>query len=385
MGGEVYSQRKENNLTKNKTKKKSQQDILAIELTDRCIQAITGQSHKNNITIYDAFRVPVPLGCVTDGEISDLERLASIISAEVMKRSNFRNLAFVTDAATVVKRRFLVPSNNNDADLANIVAFKLGEYLGIDMDNYVVNFEKTGLTGQGANANEQDVEVYACALPKKSTDLFFHLTENLGVEPHLLNVSTNVLQKLIAGGVTINNNLNLSGFERVAFLEICDRSIRINIYENGQFFYCGTIPMGMADIIDEISISLRVEFKEASSILFNLLRGVDNIFTTNFSAGGFTPVQLQVVEIINNQIFHWLDEVKRVFLLYSGSARNKDIQQIFMHGVGCDFKGLDGVFSGELGRSVVTIRSLSNINNPSNNAELNSFLYRYVNLIGLIS
>lgn len=369
-------------MKKSKTQSKSK-DFLAIEFTDRCIQALTGVPRRNGVVVYDAFRVAVPLGCVSDGEVRDVERLTTIINNEVLSRASTRNVAFVTDSATVVKRRFFVPAVD-ESDLDGLVSSKLGEYLGLNMESYVVHYAKTGVTGQAEEGTGNTNEVYACAMPRRITDQLYNLTQSLGVEPVLLNAGTNSIQKLVAQGVTINGNLTTSGYERVAFLEICDRSLRINIYDNGHFFYSSAIPMGVADIIDEISISLRVEFADAAKALFDLLRKVNNIFRTDFSRGGFSPLQLQVVEIINNQIFHWLDEVKKVFLLYSG-GRGKDIQVVFMHGVGCDFNGLDYVFSGELGKDVFIIRDMGNIANPSKNEELAGFMYRYVNLIGLIA
>ncbi len=363
-------------------------EVLAVELGDRTIKVIQGPSRKKTVTANKVLLIDTPQGSVEQFVVTDWEKLKSAFKHEIFTRTKSKKIMFIMDHPDVIKRR-LTLNVVDESDLPGLVRYRLGEYLGFDMDAYVVQFTKIE---QSQDARGVPIlDVFVSAIPKYIVESYVGLCEELGLEPYVLDTKTNVLQSLMSQGVTINGNIRLADEKTVCFVEMGQEQMEVNIYEDGYFRYNHIVPEGVLSIFERLAVQYSMDAGEIER--FILSHSLDHLGREELAdpvlAGSIGALRANpkesaaVMRSYQEELASWIDGVHRVLLLFGG--RQERINKILAYGDGIDYPGIEDMLIQRVRSDIQVIETMSSLNTSKKNDRLSGELYRFVNLVGLVS
>lgn len=363
-------------------------EVLAVELGERTIKVLQGPSRRKNLSANRVLLVDTPAGSVEQYVITDWEKLKSAFKHEIFTRTKSRKVMFVLDHAEVIKRR-LTLNLVDDADLPGLVRYRLGEYLGFDMDDYIVQFSKIE---ESEDARGMPIlDVFVSAIPKYIVESYVGLCEELSIEPYVLDTKTNVLQSMVHQGVTINGEIGLGVSQTICFIEMGQEQIEVNIFGNGAFQYNHIVPYGIQSVFQSLGSQYHLEADKIEHLIMS--HSIEHLGRAQLAETplmtGRTPSAIEPDESIaimrsyQTELAQWIDGVHRVLLLYGG--RQEKINRILVYGDAFDYPGIEDMLRQQVRFDVQVIESISSLAASKKVERLGSELYRFINLVGLIS
>ncbi|HPX93460.1 MAG TPA: pilus assembly protein PilM [Bacillota bacterium] len=363
-------------------------EVLAVELGERTIKVLQGPSRRKNVTANRVLMVDTPEGSVDQYVITDWEKLKTAFKHEVFTRTKSKKIMFVMDHPDVIKRR-LTLNVVDDSDLPGLVKYRLGEYLGFDMDAYIVQFSKIEESEDARGVPILDV--FVSAIPKQIVESYVGFCEELSVEPYVLDTKTNVLQSLLLEGVTVNEEIDLGDYQTVCFIEMGQEQVEVNIYENGYFRYNHIATQGILGIFDTLADRFHLQPDEIEDLI--LSHSPDQLSEDHPGDSRFSPADdsipagtedvAAIMQSYQVELINWIDGIHRVLLMFGG--RQDRINQILAYGDGFTYPGTADMLRHRIRSDIQVIESISSWNASKRSDRLGSELYRFVNLIGLIS
>lgn len=364
-------------------------EVLAVELGERTIKVFQGPSRRKSMSVNRVLLVDTPAGSVEQYVITDWEKLKDAFKHEIFTRTKSRKIMFVLDHAEVIKRR-LTLNLVDDEDLPGLVRYRLGEYLGFDMDDYIVQFSKIE---ESKDARGMPIlDIFVSAIPKYIVESYVGLCGELSIEPYVLDTKTNVLQSMIHQGVTINGEINLGKSKTICFIEMGQEQIEVNIFADASFQYNHIVPQGIqsvfralddkyqlgADVIERFIMSRSIEhWGQAQQV-------VQSSLVAGQSSSPTKPKDtINIMRSYHSELAQWIDGIHRVLLLYGG--RQEKINQILVYGDAFAYPGIKDMLRQQVSPDIQLIESISSLVVPKKLERLGSELYRYINLVGLMS
>lgn len=363
-------------------------EVLAVELGEKTIKVIQGPSRRKNLVINKVLLVDTPAGCVDQYIISDWEKLGAAFKHEIFTRTKARKIMFVMDHPEIIKRR-LTLNHVDDDDLPGLVKYRLEEYLGFDMENYIVQFSKIQEMEDARGLPALDV--FVSALPKYIAESYVGLCQELGLEPYLLDTKTNVLQNMVQQGLPLNGKDSLDIKRTLCFVEMGQDQMEVNIFTNGYFQYNHIMDQGLQNVFQTLDQEFHLGAAEIEAfILSSSLESLDRSGPDDPWPGPEGPIQFMgedeaadLLHLYSLQLTQWIDNLHRVLLLFGG-GRDK-IHQIFVYGDAFDYPGMETLLRQRIRSDIEMIRDIGSLTMSRRLDYSDSGWYRFINLIGLMA
>ncbi len=363
-------------------------EVLAVELGDRTIKVIQGPSRRKNLTVNKVLLIDTPAGCVDQYVITDWEKLSAAFKHEIFTQTKSRKIMFVMDHPEVIKRR-LILNLVEDSDLPGLVKYRLGEYLGFDMDNHIIQFAKIAESEDAQGLPLQ--EVFVSALPKYIAESYVGLCQELGLEPYLLDTKTNVLQSMLHQGLTLNDGVNLSAGRTVCFIEMGQEQMEVNLFEDGYFQYNHIVSQGMRSVFQALDKQTHLGEEAIEAYVLSDLPGPVSLEEAEdlWPDLGESPWSLEgqgpgdVMGAYRVELARWIDGLHRVLLLFGG-GRDR-INQMFVYGDAFDYPEVEAMLRGRIRSDAQLIRQIGSLAMPKRLEHGDVHCYRLVNLMGLLA
>lgn len=363
-------------------------EVLAIELGERVIKVIQGPSRRKNVSVTKMLIIDTPEGSVSQYTVTDWQKLKGTFKHEIFTRTRSKKIMFVMDHSDVIKRR-LTLSVVDDDDLPGLVRYRLEEYLGFDMDAYVVQFYKIEQTEDARGMPILDV--FVSAIPKQIVESYVGLCKELAIEPYVLDTKTNVLQNMILQGVTFNDQFRPQEDRTICFLEMGHEQIEVNIYEDGYFRYNHILAHGIQAIFDQLADRYFLSADEIERLVRS--HSLDQLEQIRMGGKPGTeddglphpgPAdEAAIMRSYQEELANLIDGVHRILLMFGG--RHDRIHRILAYGDGLDFPGTADLLKRRIRPDIEPVESISSWNASRRNDRRGTELHRFVNLIGLIS
>lgn len=272
--------------------------------------------HSGKLVAYA--ELPLPAGAVTDGEVHEIQTVASVIK-RLWSRGKFTSKRVVTGVGNqrVVVREMQVPSLPMP-QLRQSLPFQVSEMLPMSTDDALLDFYPT-LEMDGANGKVLRGIMVAAA---KST-VFPQVAsiESAGLKPAMIDLNAFALFRSQAGGEWAG--------QTVAFVDIGARTTTVLVVSEGAPRFVRTLPSGGQDATDAIASAMKVSSEEAERLKREI--GVGFAVAEEFRTGAeaLTTTSRTLVEAIRN-----------TFVYYAGNNPGGAIQHVVLTGGGAHLPGL---------------------------------------------
>ncbi len=370
--GKIFRKNKSDDLKGNRFEKKSKPNkksraVISIDLGSNSIKVAEGKLQKNILNINKLIEVKTPENTVYDGRILDENYIVAILD-KLIKENNIKakDVIFTTNSSSVINRDILIPSVA-DEELDTVVKYEIQQYLPINLNDYVIQY--VFLEEVLSENKETKLKINVTAFPEKMALSYYNVINSLALNPYILDVNYNSINKLANfGEFTLNNKNTIEG--TVAFVDMGATSINVSIFKNGKIDFTRMIKIGGDNIDFALSESMNMSIKSTEFIKMKEVDLLDN------DEGNIKTKTIQKV------VDEVLEELERIIQFYRNKS-NSSIDKLYVFGGLSRFKNMDIYLGEKLNIKSSKINEIKNVN-LGNDALFTKDLSLYLNAIGAI-
>ena len=370
--GKIFKKDKSNDLKGNRFEKKSKPNkksraVISIDLGSNSIKVAEGKLQKNILNINKLMEVKTPENTVDDGKILDQNYIVAILD-KLIKENNIKakDVIFTTNSSSVINRDILIPSVA-DEELDTVVKYEIQQYLPINLNDYVIQY--VFLEEVLSENKETKLKINVTAFPERMALSYYNVINSLSLNPYILDVNYNSINKLANfGEFTLNNKNTIEG--TVAFVDMGATSINVSIFKDGKIDFTRMIKIGGDNIDFALSESMNMSIKSTEFIKMKEVDLLDN------DEGNIKTKTIQKV------VDEVLEELERIIQFYRNKS-NSSIDKLYVFGGLSRFKNMDIYLGEKLNIKSSKINEIKNVN-LGNDALFTKDLSLYLNAIGAI-
>lgn len=195
--------------------------ILNLEINDDYIRLVFLRKNHKKVFIDKSIIKEINFNIKNDSNsavnIKYIEDVVRLVKEEVGKsKISYKNLYFNLQTKDIVIRNIEVLDTNKKRDILNMIEFEITQYIPININNYSIKYKVI-------NATNDKLNVQVILFPKSIIQLIKNISESLNMNPKVININFDILQKLI------NLNLIENFSEEGVFIECKKNQFIINI------------------------------------------------------------------------------------------------------------------------------------------------------------
>ena len=337
-------------MTKQGTKKsirkvKDMGKVLSLEFSNKYIKMLDGSRSGNSLTVNKSILLEVEKGCIDDGKIIDIDSVINTVNEAISKNSiKSRNAIFTIHTNSTVTRNIELPVLKSKSDTMSMIKSELSQLMPVDLNQYKLIYKKTeSVFTDGAEKGKYIVY----GLPTYMFEQYMLLAEKLKLELIAFELAFNTLDKIYDKKLFINNNPLKSGVVS-AFLDIGYDSLTFSVVNNGKNDFSRTSQNGIKDIVKNFGAVHYLSDEEALKEIEKISLMPDDIS------------EISKLNIIEENINIWIDELSRYIRYYNSVNKEKQIEKIYLYGIYSNIKGLPEYIESHINIETVLITLLSN-------------------------
>lgn len=274
---------------------------------------------------------------IVNGVIVDPEIIAKsaykLFSKELIGDISTKRVAVSLPAAKAFTNALQLPKMH-PKDIEEAIKTESQQYLPTD------NTEELYMDYTKLRENEDGIEVFVVAIPKKIVDSHLTLTKMLGLETVLMDTAIGASARLFT--------YDAQSDVPAVLVDFGANSTDITVYNHG-LVVTGTVGLGGDDITTLISRILKVTEKEATML------------KSNYGLS-FSEVQKKITLAIEPSLELILKEIRRTIRYYEQRyPKDPPIGQVIIMGGGANMPGLNDYLTAKLRLAVRTISLESHI------------------------
>lgn len=262
--------------------------------------------------------VPLPAGAVVDGEVIEVQTVASALK-QLWQVGSFSHKSVVlgTGNSRTTVREMEVPSLPMD-QLRSSLPFQVSEILPMSTDEALLDFYPTAeRTADGVSY----LRGIVVAVAKASVSNTVMAAESAGLKPVAIDlVGFALLRSLLAPGAQQPT---------VAIVDIGSRLTTVVIAEAGQPRLLRVLPSGGGDITEAVASSLQIPTAEAEQAKRAVGLNAD-----------VPPTHVAVRDVIMQSSRQLIEGIRNTFVYYQGNNLGAPIQHVLLSGGGSHLVGL---------------------------------------------
>ncbi|MBO5609806.1 MAG: pilus assembly protein PilM [Eubacterium sp.] len=336
--------------------------VLSIDITNESITIVEiTASQKKQTYIHKVLIFETPEDAFEDGQIRDIQRIASEIKGQLTSAGiSNKNAVFVMNSTKIVNREVVIP-DVPDKKVAGMINSNAGEYFPVNnISDYVI--ANTVLERFTDENGAKQVRVMAVAAPEMMVRNYYDLAQACGLKVYALDYIGNAMLQLIKTQTTEQSTTMV--------IQLGSESTVLNVVNGDKLLLQRSVPYGTNPVVNVVMQEKGVDATTAMTMLQNE-RIITVDFDDNEATGAFRY-------LINN--------IGRVMDFYASKNPDNPIDDVFLTGDGALIKGIDGLFKIQLNVSTRIMDSLYNVKfDPSIDLRIYSPVYLIAPIGGAIN
>ncbi|NRY59959.1 pilus assembly protein PilM [Clostridium beijerinckii] len=323
------------NMFSNKVNKlnlpKKKRRVVALDLGSSAIKIVEGMYYKSDLTIFKYIIIPTPKGAIIDGEIKKEDELKNKLS-QVLKENGIKTKDAIctTNSSLIINREISIPKVEEE-EMDTVIRYEIQQYLPINLEDYIL--QGTILNKEKTDKNKK-IDVRVIAYPEKLAKGYYNFLLKLNLKPYALDVNYNAINKFI-NYVGINNEFKHKLNDAIAFIDLGESSIDVNIYKNGQLDFTRIIK-DCGNEIDEMLIERN--YTNSNEIGSFKIKSLD-------LDEEFEPINILTRQIVDE----WIEKIEKIIQFYKNRNMGNELNNIIIFGGSSKIKGMEQYMTRKLG------------------------------------
>jgi type IV pilus assembly protein PilM len=307
-------------------------DVCGLDISDLSVKLVKIENSGSFEYISSYISVPLPGGCISEGEIKQREQVVLTIKKafEIAGPKKIKTKKVICSLPeTKAFLRIITIPQMDEHEIEEAVKWEMEANIPLSLDQVYYDWQ---IIPDALPEEKNKMNLLVVAIAKDAVDQTISVLESAGLYPVGLEIES-IAQ---ARSLLLEENKNAT----VLIVDIGDRRTSFSITKDGVPCFTSSIPLCGQSFTDLISKSMGISFEEAEKI--KLSYGVGNDFKRDALFKSIEPV-----------LENFLQEIDRSIDFYVTGLKYSDgIDKIIMCGGGANMKGLLPYFSRKLGREI---------------------------------
>lgn len=323
--------------------------ILSVEIDNCNIKLLEGSIKDTSLTIYKSAFLDTEVGSIDDGKITNIDSVADIIQRALKENEiKTKKAIFSINTNSIITRIIELPLLKSNAETMSMIRNELEQLISIDLSQYKLVYK---LTETFTSEEGQRGKYIINGLPISIYNQYIQLSDVLKLDMVSLDLSFNFLDKIAESKLLINKK----AFEKnstSAFIDFGYDTICFSALNNGKSDFTKIISNGMKDMVKNYATVYNLDYQEALQEIskLSLLEKYEDI------------EYLSKINIVEDVINGWIDELNRYLRYYNSNNKNKSIKKIYIYGAYVNIDGIEQYLSSHLNNEVEIIKEISTLN-----------------------
>lgn len=290
------------------------------------------RSARQTPTLHRYHQVPLPLGAVRGGEVSDSATVsAALRQLWAQGRFSTRDVVIGVGNQRVLVRELEMPWMPL-AQVRAALPFQVQELLPMSVDEALLDYYPTGeVTGQNGRA----IQGMLVAAQRDTVTANVLAVEGAGLRPSMVDLNAFALLRSMVRGELLD--------KVVALVDIGARVTNVVVAARGMPRFVRTLPSGGQDATDAVASALSISAQEAEGVKREIGIGY-----------AVPPERQAAAEAIATPTRALIEAVRNTFVYYQGNHPGAGIETVVLTGGGCHLPGL-GQYLASASRLPVTL------------------------------
>lgn len=298
----------------------NESDIFGLDLSDFSIKVVKIENNADSECIEGYATLPLPSGCISNGEIKKKEQVVSVIKKALAiagpKKIKTKKVICSLPETKAFLRIISLPKMN-DSEMIEAVKWEMEANIPLPLEQVYYDWQ---VIPQSLLPEKDKINLLVVAIAKSTVDQTIEVLELSGLDPMGLEIES------IAQARSLLDEKNEQA--TVMIVDIGDCRTSFSVTKGGLPCFTSSIPLCGQTLTDVISKGMKISFEEAEKI--KLTYGIGNDFKDTSLLKMQQPVLENLVQEIERSIDFYL----------TGLKYSKSIDKIILCGGGANAKGI---------------------------------------------
>lgn len=336
--------------------------ILSIDLGSYESKVVKGKNTKNGIIVDKYFSIPTPEGAYRDGEILDKDLLSYVIKEKLKEeRVKNKNVYFTINSSSIITREIIIPKVE-DNEIEGVVRFQVGEYLPMDVKNYIIQFKTLGSIYED---NVEKLNILLVAIPKDIVDKHFQLAQDLDLEAKVLDYQSNSIAKLLNYNSQINQSYPTEEYTFAA-IDLGYDSSKVTIINKDLIRVSRIVDIGTRYMNQNILNFFELNPKELEEKKLEIenINKIEEDTENN-----------RYYSLVKDSIKNLNERIEMIFRYYLTRNTDNKIDLILLYGGGAGLGGISNLFTNHFNIPTIRVEDLDQVG-------FGGEIHKYMNALG---
>ncbi len=331
--------------------------VVSIEIGSALTKVALVDYKAKKTKVYSAFVFDTPEGAVEDGYVKNSEEFVELLAAKLAANQiSEKKVVFSISSNKIANREVTLPLVSKDKIMSMIKA-NSSDYFPVDIKNYHLSYT---MLERIVTKTEKQMKLLILAAPLDLLETYFDLARTMNMTLVNIDYSGNSIFQMTKDIQKTGTNVSI---------HVNEKTTIVSILENGVLSLQRTISYGV-DAALETLLSIDKyrydeEFTAEKGLQMMLTEQMINTVLPEAEDVAYADSDLSEDERIRAEITeslrYLIGNITRVIDYYMTKASNAKIDMIRLSGIGAEFKGLQELFSFEIGSSVKSITQVDNV------------------------
>lgn len=339
-------------------------NVVSFDIGATSIKIASGKYHKDKLVINNCTEIVTPEGTIADGKLLNENQLAEMLKFSLKDiKVKAGDAIFTTNSSLIINREIMIPKVE-DEELDTVIRYEIQQYLPINLNDYVIQFIVLDeIESEGGNKYRVNVIAY----PDKISRDYYNLINSIGLNPYVLDVTYNSLNKIANYSELAKENEEGT----IAFIDMGGTTTNIIILKNGKLDFTRMMRSGGGNIDFALAEELGMSSKSTEALKIEK-SNLDDIKEDDF-------INIALKRVLDDIAL----EAERIFKFYLSKSVGNKIDKIYLYGGTSNIQGIEKYIEDKFNMPAKKIDKLNNVEFTSRELREIS-MDRYLNAIGAI-
>ncbi len=306
---------------------KKRNNMLGIDISSSSVKVLELSRSGQRFSVEARAVEPLPVGAITDNNITDPEEVGSAIRRAVnASGSSLKVAAVAVPTSAVITRTVPMPADRTEDEIETEIRLEAPKYIPYPLDEVYLDFEIRGVS----EANPDTLDVSIVASRRENVEIRQEALESAGIEARIVDVEAYALEN--AFGVIAGENDSVRLEDRVAIIDIGTSLTTLTVVQDGNTIYTREQLFGGKQLTDEIMRRYGLPLEEAG--LAKKQGGLPDDY------------EPEVLEPFKDAV---VQQVARSLQFFFSSSEYNDVDHIILAGGVSSMEGLSELVQEKLG------------------------------------
>lgn len=315
---------------KNTTLKKNG-TYVAIEFGTKNLKVASGGLRNDKIQIDEMYNIQLDDQLSKKGLLESAKEYGKILKDSLENyKIKTKDCIVTIESDEIIKREMVIPQMPHE-DALSLVRYEMERYLSINAEDFVIQYK---VLDEVIEDGQGKWNVMVGALPKAMTDTYYEMIRDIGLNPMVLDMSSNVIQ-----------NLFLNNKETIFLVDIGYNNINTIFIERGKYKFNRILKTGGVNVERDIARNCNISEKEAQEwhemLKSENINELGKMYDRDFENFQSLPQKEKAYISYIRGLNGWIGEIDKVLRYYTTRSVGNTVDRVYLYGGEAFFKGID--------------------------------------------